>query len=659
MAVAEIWDEDWENELLGMGRQYLQWMHSKNYSPQTLRAHRYYLGYFIRWCHDLSITKPTEVSVAVVDRYCDHLCRVESKKCKGTLSDNSRRLYLKSLFGFFRWLVKMAVVLFNPVDRHKFTERGHQLPQMPLTLAEIEQVFAMPDLGKPMGIRDRAILEMLYSTGIRRSELVQLNIEDIDFARGTLIVQGKGKKDRVVPIGQRAIAWLETYLTQSRPKLGRTGQPRLFLTRYGAPFKSPDVLTSILGTYMRASGLGYKGACHIFRHAMATHMLKNGANIRYIQEMLGHASLSTTQIYTQLEIESLKDVHRRTHPAHQQPQARQPTCTVAPQVRNPPRRHDINDLTSFWGQQQPTPLLVLTGEYLNSMQTRYAATTIDSRRKDLKLFLLWLQQRDVAHIQQITTAIVLRYQNFLAHCRTKDNCSLSAGRRKCRLVSVSTFLSWAYQHHHLLHNPASAIDLPKIPRRLPRNILTYPQVEQLLTQPNLNTANGIRDRAILETFYSTGARRAELARLQIVNVNFAEGAVKVTGKGQKDRVVPIGERALFWIGEYLKVRPLFAPLPEEQTLFVNKYGQPFFSGGLGDLVRQYLKAAGLYRAGSCHILRHCMATHMLENGADIRYIKEILGHAELSTTEIYTLVSIGKLKEVHQLTHPTATLSRR
>jgi integrase/recombinase XerD len=200
-----------------------------------------------------------------------------------------------------------------------------RLPRAVLSVSEMERVLAQPALETALGLRDRAILEVLYSTGIRRMELIGLDGTDLDVERGTLFVrEGKGKKDRVVPIGERAIRWTERYLDDVRPHLIEQSARRsvrnrstnaLFLSAHGTKLK-PGKLTDRLHEYLRKAGIEKPGSVHIFRHTMATLMHDAGADIRDLQEMLGHAQLSTTEIYTHVSIERLKAVHTRTHPAH-------------------------------------------------------------------------------------------------------------------------------------------------------------------------------------------------------------------------------------------------------------------------------------------------------------------------------------------------------
>jgi integrase/recombinase XerD len=182
----------------------------------------------------------------------------------------------------------------------------------------VESILAVPDVTTPMGVRNRAVLETLYSTGVRRIELMRVKLYDADTKNGTLMVRmGKGRKDRMVPLGERACRWVDKYLQDVRPAL-IVGQDTgyLFVTDYGEPYRK-NRLSDMVKRHVRAAGIEH-GACHVFRHAMATHMLEGGCDIRYIQAILGHSELSTTQIYTHVSITRLKEVHAATHPARMQ-----------------------------------------------------------------------------------------------------------------------------------------------------------------------------------------------------------------------------------------------------------------------------------------------------------------------------------------------------
>ena len=195
-------------------------------------------------------------------------------------------------------------------------------------MAQVDALLAIPNVLDPLGVRDRAMLEVFYSTGLRRFELCGLDVVDYHAARRTLTVRrGKGHKDRVVPIGARAVQWLERYLTEVRPRLSLdTRETTLFLTGYGGPF-NPDVLSRMLRDWL--ASLGLKGSCHLLRHTCATHMLEGGADIRFIQQLLGHAKLDTTAIYTEVSILQLQEVHARCHPSARLPEAAQPVGSSA------------------------------------------------------------------------------------------------------------------------------------------------------------------------------------------------------------------------------------------------------------------------------------------------------------------------------------------
>lgn len=231
---------------------------------------------------------------------------------------------------------------------------------------------------------------------------------------------------------------------------------------------------------------------------------------------------------------------------------------------------------------------------------------------------------------------------------------MSARTQHGRITPIRVWFKWLAKQNFILYNPASDLDLPRLDRRLPRHVLTVKEAETVLAVPDLDTATGLRGRAMLETLYSTGMRRMELLNLQVFDLDAERGTVMIRqGKGKKDRMVPIGERAIAWIEKYRDdVRPELATGADEGTLFLTHLGEAFTPNRLTQLVREYVQAAAIGKSGSCHLFRHTMATLMLENGADIRYIQAILGHAELSTTQVYTQASIRQLKAIHTATHP-------
>ena len=280
--------------------------------------------------------------------------------------------------------------------------------------------------------------------------------------------------------------------------------------------------------------------------------------------------------------------------------------------------------------------------------------TIETRRICLRKFIVWCDERGLAHPREITKPILERYQRYLFLFRKDNGEPLGIASQQSNLLSIRAYFRWLSKCNHILYNPASELEIPKIRHQLPKDVLSSSEVETILNLPDVNTANGIRERAMLEVLYSTGIRRLELVNLKVHDIDFGrETLMVVQGKGRKDRVVPIGKRAISWVRKYLfEVRPEFVVVNSEYYLFLNIHGQMTSPGWASAMVTKYVKKANIGKKGSCHLFRHTMATLMLENGADIRYIQMLLGHAKMETTQIYTQVSIGKLKEIHTATHP-------
>lgn len=307
------------------------------------------------------------------------------------------------------------------------------------------------------------------------------------------------------------------------------------------------------------------------------------------------------------------------------------------------------------------PLRSSMEEYLVWMQTQnFSGDTVATRRACIGYFIHWCQERGIENPAEITRPILERYQRALYHYRKPNGDPLTFRTQNQRLRSLKGWFRWLARQNYILHNPASELVLPRLENRLPKYILTAEEAEQLLQQPDLATPAGLRDRAILETFYSTAMRRMEVAHLKLYDIDADRGTLMIRqGKGKKDRFIPIGERALAWIDKYVReARPHLLGSVEDGTVFLTQMGEPFQRAHLTTLVRVYLAKSKIGKTGGCHLFRHTVATLMLENGADIRVIQEMLGHAKLATTELYTRVSINLLKQVYAATHPAAHLRK-
>jgi integrase/recombinase XerD len=306
-----------------------------------------------------------------------------------------------------------------------------------------------------------------------------------------------------------------------------------------------------------------------------------------------------------------------------------------------------------------TPLLVA---YLAHLElVNLSKWTIINHENALQFFLAWCNERGIGRATEVTRQMILQYQRYVFHERKDDGNPLGFTTQLKRVSSVIGMFKWLTRENVIPFNPATEIDLPKVPHRLPRYVLSPEEVDAVMSQPDLTDAIGVRDRAMLEILYSTGMRRGELMNLKLFDLDLDRGTIIVReGKGRRDRIIPIGERAIGWMQKYLSdVRPWFANDPDSMVVFLSHRGAPLSRNQISYTVRQYLKASGTGKQGACHLFRHAMATAMLENGADIRYIQQMLGHKSLQTTEIYTHVSIRKLKEIHAATHPSSRVRPR
>ena len=286
--------------------------------------------------------------------------------------------------------------------------------------------------------------------------------------------------------------------------------------------------------------------------------------------------------------------------------------------------------------------------YLPDTQTSYAGNLVP--------FLNFLEEKDMGDLRAVDRELLKEYELRVAqekNCRTGE--PLSVNSRMSRIRSVKKFFGFLEGSGKVLVNPAVFLQEPKLPKKLPRNVLAEEQVERLVGAIDLATPVGVRDRAILEMFYSTGLRLAELAHLTLEDVNLVEGWVRVNqGKGRKDRVVPLGRQAAEFVKAYLtNVRPRFLLDKEPvSAVWLSFSGEPVGKQCVGLVVRKYARKAGIEGPVSAHILRHTFATHLVRNGAEIQAVSKMLGHTRLFMTQRYAQVAGAEVKETHQAAHP-------
>lgn len=301
--------------------------------------------------------------------------------------------------------------------------------------------------------------------------------------------------------------------------------------------------------------------------------------------------------------------------------------------------------------EAPNPLETMAGwidrytVYLRS-ECHLAENTVHAYRRDLEHMREWLNGRSP------TLLVISDLTDFAAFLKQKQLAATSISRH---IVAIRMFYKFLQLESAITDNPAELLTTPKVWQRVPK-VLTIAQVDRFLNAPQRYDANGMRDRAILELMYATGCRVSEISDLLVANVHLADGYCLAEGKGSKQRMVPLGERAIEAIEFYLKEqRPLLSArreLAESPWLILSRTGHRLRREAIWELIKRYAARAGIDSEVSPHTLRHSFATHLLGGGADLRLIQEMLGHASIQTTQIYTQVENSKLKKVHKQFHP-------
>lgn len=284
----------------------------------------------------------------------------------------------------------------------------------------------------------------------------------------------------------------------------------------------------------------------------------------------------------------------------------------------------------------------------------YSRRTVETYRSTFRRFLVFLDAEGIETVDDVTHQTLARYQSQLVSARGPKGRPLSLGRQAQLVAELKVFFRSLVRKGHLLVDPTSRLDLPRIPRRPPAVVLNLASMKRLLLAPAVSTPLGVRDRAILELLYSTGLRVSELSGLDVYDVDLAAGELLVRrGKGGRSRQLPVGEAARQWVGRYLNdVRPKLTRRAAEVALFLTWRGRRIHRRDVCFMVHRYARAVGLSDRVTPHTVRHSFATHMLQGKASLRHLQEMLGHVKLTTTQIYTRVDITDLKAVHRRCHP-------
>jgi integrase/recombinase XerD len=291
----------------------------------------------------------------------------------------------------------------------------------------------------------------------------------------------------------------------------------------------------------------------------------------------------------------------------------------------------------------------LLDEFCDSLwlEDGLSRNTLESYRRDLSKFAAWLEQQRNLTILEATHADIL---GFLAHLVGGEKAKATSTSRA--ISSMKRLFRYLLRQNKVSTDPTLQIASPKLPRSLPRS-LTEQDVEVLLDAPDVQTPLGLRDRTMLEVLYASGLRVSELVNLSLAQVSLDMGVVRVMGKGSKERLVPMGEEAIDWLKRYLEQgRPLLLAGKLSDAMFVTHRGDGMTRQMFWYLIKKHARQGGMYKPLSPHTLRHAFATHLLNHGADLRVVQLLLGHADISTTQIYTHVARERLKALHHMHHP-------
>lgn len=290
----------------------------------------------------------------------------------------------------------------------------------------------------------------------------------------------------------------------------------------------------------------------------------------------------------------------------------------------------------------------LIDSFLNylSVERNLAKNTVNSYRQDLNFYRQYLSKNNINGFSQTTKNEIA---NFMLSQKDKGISTNSIARR---LTAIKSFYRFLVRERVIKSDPTSLMETPRLWKKIP-DYLNMNEVEALISQPKLREKIGMRDRAILEIMYATGMRASEVVNLKIDNINLDMGFVRCLGKGNKERIIPFGRQARIAVNRYLeRSRPNLAKKKTSDFLFLNRFGTKISRQSLWKIIKKYAKAARIKKPIRPHILRHSFATHLLERGADLRSLQEMLGHSDISTTQVYTHVNKERLKTIHRMFHP-------
>lgn len=621
----------------------------------TLDAYAADLRGLERWMIDRGLENWSDMRHAIVSQY------VVTLTARGLAISTVAR-HQATLRHFAKFADAMGLTAGNAADHLVQPRAWHRVPTL-LSIRQVKKLLAAPQPDDPLHLRDVALLELLYAAGLRASEAADLTVAGTMLDAAQVRVVGKGDRERVVPIGAPAVAAVRRYVDELRPRLLPADKPtdRLLLSRTGQPI-TRIVVSQVVKRHARAAGLAGVHP-HTLRHSFATHLLHGGADLLSLQSMLGHAGLKMLQTYAHTDMRQLKAAIRKHHPGEK----RRPAVNVTPPAKTKRRMRSRRAAQPI--AAQPSAAATGTGSRLLDGfmahligERQLSQHTGRAYRSDLEQFARHLLDAggpgDIDRCIRMADASTIR--GYLAHLDGKGHGRATMARK---IATLRSFYRWASRLGHVTKNPTTMIRSPRQGTRLPK-ALTEADAKKLLAMPDDRAALGARDRVALELLYGCGLRVAELVAINRGDVDLDARTLLVHGKGRKERLVPLGKHTAAAIERYLTLLDELphrvgpgddqAGDPDAAPLIVNIRGDRLSSRSVGRLLDGYAERAGLDPSISPHRLRHSCASHLVEHGADLRSVQELLGHGDLNTTTIYASLSPVKLRAGYAAAHPRA-----
>lgn len=609
---------------------FLKHLENNHYSKVTIKDYKETLNSIKSFFNGKKLVDEKKFTENDIVNYLNHLEDINA-------TDNVRYRSTQRLRTYFNYLEETGIIFISPVRNIELPKKVRK-PSTVLSMEEVDLLFSRIKTDTDSGIRFRAIMELMYSSALRPREVRLIMINDIDFAKKVLVIrQSKGNKDRVVPLTTKAVEWTQKYKNDVRPKYETDNNSNyLFLSHHstGEPLTAKG-LRHVLARSLEKYKIKHFSPS-IMRATSATHLLIKGMNIFQLQELLGHSEPATTQIYLRTNVRDLQKILEEDHP-----------------------RVSFKEVEKKEVNKQPRFLKYIEkfDSYLTSRA--YSKRTNNGYIQCIKQFISFLQDHypRIKELGRINKNVINDYCSYLSNRKTRAGKPLSNSTLRQKLISLKTFFDFLAKQDYILKSPAEKLELPRVAKTLPRNVLTEKEVIEMLNAPDIRTPSGMRDKALIEICYACGIRTSELLNLKISDIDLTEQTVTIVkGKGGKTRLAPLTQYATEYIKLYLEKgrKFLLKGVPrDEGYLLLSNLGQPISRHSINKSIIQPLaKKANIEKHVTIYSFRHGIATHLVKKGVDIQFVAELLGHNSIRTTQKYCHLNINDLKKVHSLYHP-------